>query len=72
MPDSQRPITPEVIAAQLDLPIERVVVLLDQMEKRLTFLYRGCGTAVSWAYPMTADKTPHRVQFDSGKQVNAA
>jgi hypothetical protein len=72
MPGSRGPITPELIAARLGLPLEKVIQLLDDMEKRMTFLYRGGGSAVSWAYPMTADQTPHQVEFDSGEQIHAA
>jgi hypothetical protein len=54
------------------MPLERVTDILDELEKRLTFLYRGCGTAVTWAYPMTSDSTPHVIDLKGGGQVHAA
>ncbi len=72
MPGSPGPLAPETIAAALVLARDRVIVLLDQLEARLTFLFRGDGTNVSWAYPMTVDSTPYRVTFNDGVQVQAA
>ena len=72
MPQSQGPITPETIATKLEMPLERVVEILDELEKRMTFLYRGSGSAVTWAYPMTSDVTPHLINFEGGEQVHAA
>jgi hypothetical protein len=72
MPDSPGPLAPETIAAALDLTREQVIELLDQLETRLIFLYRGDGINVSWAYPMTVDPSPHRVTLDDGVQVQAS
>ena len=49
-----------------------VNVLLDNLEKRKTFLYRNSDKNVVWAYPVTVEKTPHRVTFDSGEKLYAA
>jgi hypothetical protein len=38
----------------------------------LTFLYRGDGRNVDWAYPVTVEQTPHRVTFDNGERFFAA
>ena len=60
-------------AQQRDLvDLERVVEILDELEKRMTFLYRENGSAVSWAYPMTSEVTPHLIIFEGGGQVHAA
>ena len=53
------PLRPEVIAAGVGLPVERVQALLDDLEAGMTFLYRNPAGAVHWAYPVTADETPH-------------
>lgn len=66
------PISLELIAEELDLPPEQVVTLLDELEKHLTFLYRDEQGAVLWAYPLTAEPTPHRIFFSSGEQIYAA
>jgi hypothetical protein len=54
------------------LPLERVLVLLDDLESGMTFLYRNPAGAVHWAYPVTVDETPHSVTFSTGEQIHAA
>ena len=46
--------------------------ILDDLEKRMTFLYRNPQGCVTWAYPVTVDRTPHRVEFSSGEKLYAA
>jgi hypothetical protein len=72
IPRVGEPLPPETIAGALDLPLERVVVLLDELEKNMTFLFRNEHGAVTWAYPVTAAQTPHRVAFSTGEQGYAA
>ena len=67
-----KPITPEYIAQQLNLPVNQVDEILEELEKRLTFLFRDEQGAVIWAYPVTVASTPHRVTFSTGEQVQAA
>ena len=66
------PLTPATIARELDLPLDHTHTILDELEKGMTFLYRGDGQSVTWAYPVTVDRTPHHVIFSSGEQVYAA
>jgi len=68
----REPIAPEVISAELDLPLERVTGILDELERRMTFLYRAGGGSVVWAYPVTAETTPHQVRIDGGAAFSAA
>jgi len=72
IPRAGEPLSPETIANALDLPLERVLVLLDELEEKMTFLYRSERGAVTWAYPVTVDRTPHRVAFSTGEQGYAA
>ena len=72
MPRFNRPLPPELIAAELQLPPERVVSILDELEREMTFLFRNAAGAVTWAYPVTVDKTPHQVSFSSGEKLYAA
>jgi hypothetical protein len=72
LPRVGKPLTPEFIAQAIDLPIAEVIALLDELEKHLTFLFRNRDGAVTWAYPVTVDATPHRVSFDTGEQIYAA
>ena len=72
IPRVGQPLAPQLIAGEVDLPTDRVVELLDELEKEMTFLYRGDGENVTWAYPVTADRTPHHVTFSTGEEVHAA
>ena len=72
MPRFNRPVSPETIAAEVHLPLERVRSLLDDLEHAMTFLLRNAAGAVTWAYPVTVDKTPHQVTFSSGEKLYAA
>jgi hypothetical protein len=66
------PVSPEFVAQGVGLPIERVNGILGELEAAMTFLFRNEQGAVSWAYPVTADETPHRVTFGTGEQASAA
>jgi len=72
LPKAGQPLEPEFIARALDLPLDRLLPILDELERRMTFLYRNERGAVTWAYPVTADVTPHRVTLSSGEQIYAA
>jgi hypothetical protein len=72
LPRAGAPLSPQRIAANLDLPVERVVSILAELEKGMTFLYRDEQGCVAWAYPVTVERTPHRVRFSSGEQLYAA
>ncbi len=66
------PIPPELIAATLKIPMSRVKAILGELEERLFFLVRDERGHVSWAYPVTADKTRHSLNFSTGEQIYAA
>ncbi len=66
------PLTPECIAQELQLPVASVVQILTELEQHKTFVFRNAQGAVTWAYPVTVDVTPHRVRFSTGEQVYAA
>ena len=72
MPRIAAPIAPETIAQDLNLLLERVIPILEELERNLTFLYRDQQGAVIWAYPVTVEKTPHQVTFSTGEQIYAA
>jgi len=67
-----RPLEPEYFAEQLDLDPVRVVEILGELEGRLFFLVRNQDGAVSWAYPVTVDRTPHRLTFSTGERLHGA
>jgi len=72
LPRLAEPITPEMIAQSLGMELSKVVSILGELEKNLTFLFRNEQGAVVWAYPVTVEPTPHRVMFSTGEQVYAA
>jgi hypothetical protein len=72
IPRRRHAITPETFAAELDLPLQEVLQILDELERRMTFLCRRAGEDVSWAYPVTSDETPHQVRIDGGAAFSAA
>lgn len=72
LPRAGAPLSPELIAERLHLSVERVNVILDELEKHMTFIFRDEQGAVAWAYPVTVDRTPHRITFSTGEQVYAA
>jgi hypothetical protein len=72
LPSTGKPMPPELIAGELNLPVERVVVILDDLEKHMTFVCRDEHGAVKWAYPVTAYKTPHQVTFSTGERLYSA
>ncbi len=72
LPRIGKPLEPEYISQKLDLPIKRVLSILDDLEKNLTFLVRNDAGAVSWAYPVTVEHTPHEVTFLSGERLYGA
>lgn len=66
-----RPLPPESIAEGTGLPLERVTALLDDLQQHLTFLFRNEEGAVTWAYPLTVDQTPHHVSLSTGESMYA-
>jgi hypothetical protein len=66
------PIPPEVIAKELNLSFSKTTEILDELEKNLFFLVRNEKGGVLWAFPVTADSTPHRLTFSTGENINAA
>jgi hypothetical protein len=63
---------PEFISARLKMEEGRVIEILDELERRLIFLFRPGGRDVVWAYPVTAEPTPHKLTFSSGERLWAA
>jgi hypothetical protein len=68
----QKPIEPEFIANELNLPLDQLQAILEELEQRLFFLVRNEQGAVAWAYPVTVETTPHKLNFSSGERLYAA
>ncbi len=63
---------PQYIAKSLDLSPAAVTEVLAGLEARMSFVVRDEEGAVTWAYPVTAETTPHRIRFRSGETLYAA
>lgn len=72
LPRLGRPIPPELIARKLNLSLDQVKVILDDLEKHMSFLYRKGTESVVWAYPVTVDQTPHLATLSNGESIHAA
>jgi len=72
LPRYGKPMPPEFISTELKMDMNRVVEILDDLERRLIFLFRPGGREVVWAYPVTAEPTQHRIDFSSGEKFWAA
>ena len=69
LPRTGAPIAPERIAGALRMAPSQVRAILGDLERHLVFLFRGTGDAVTWAYPVTVDRTPHRAAFGTGEEA---
>jgi hypothetical protein len=72
LPRTSQPLEPEFISQSLGLPLARINTLLDELEKNLFFLVRNSQGAVSWAYPVTVERTPHSLVFSTGERLYGA
>ncbi len=66
------PLGSRFMSEELDMAEGQVVKALDFLEKKLTYLYRNHACEVTWAYPVTVDKTPHKIEFSTGETLYAA
>ena len=67
-----KPLSIEHIARALSLKPDLVARLVQDLEKHLFFLVRNASGAVSWAFPVTCDRTPHRLRFSTGERIFGA
>jgi hypothetical protein len=72
IPSAGGPLSPEIVAEELDLPLDSVKVILNDLEKGMTFLVMNQNREVVWAFPVTVEKTPHHLTFNTGEQIYAA
>jgi hypothetical protein len=72
LPRIGAPIEPGIIAQRLQIAPQRVADILNDLEQNLFFLVRNPAGAVTWAFPVTSQPTPHRLSFSTGEQLYAA
>jgi hypothetical protein len=66
------PITAEMIANELRMPNDQVHEIINKLENLKTFIYRGDGKGINWAYPLSLENTGFRMTASSGEQFFAA
>jgi hypothetical protein len=64
-----RPLRPMQIAEALRLSIWLTENLLEDLERHLFFLVRDARGNVSWAFPVTSDRTPHQLRFSTRERI---
>ena len=72
LPRVGAPIEPQLISRELGLDLGAVRSILDDLERNLLFLVRNEQGAVSWAFPVTVDRTPHHMTFSTGERLFGA
>lgn len=70
--NNEKPLKAQDIAENLQLPPALVETILDDLEKHLFFVVLNSDRDVNWAYPVTAERTPHRLLFSTGERTFAA
>lgn len=65
-------LTAGVIGDALGLDETRVETVLEELDARLFFLVRDDAGSVRWAFTVTVDETPHRLDLGGGERVFAA
>ncbi len=72
MPRHDKPLPPSHIAQATGLDLPGVSAILADLERNLFFLVRDPDGNVSWAFPVTVFRKPHRLAFSTGEHTSAA
>jgi len=72
LPRLGRALPPEHIAERTGLRLDRVEAILDELEVQRFFLVRDEERRVSWAFPVTSERTPHQLELSTGESIHAA
>ena len=70
--NSGKPLEAQFLSRLLGLPRSRVEEILDELEKGLFFLVRNEKREITWAFPVTSDRTPHQLVLSTGERVFSA
>jgi len=72
LPRQHHPLRPGRIAQTTGLELHEVTRILADLEQHLFFLARDAAGNVSWAFPVTTSRTPHRLTFSTGEKTFGA
>lgn len=70
--ENGRAIPIERLATTIGLPLPRVREIVAELERNLFFLVRNQDGEISWAFPVTRDRTPHGLRFSTGERTYGA
>jgi biotin operon repressor len=66
------PITADLIANELGISNDQVNEIINKLENLKTFIFRGDGKGINWAYPLSLENTGLKMTASSGEQFFAA
>jgi hypothetical protein len=72
LPRQGGPLSPTQIAQGTGLALQTVSAVLAELERNLFFMVRDSKGSVTWAFPVTAVRTPHRLTFSTGEKTFGA
>ena len=72
LPRQHDPLQSARIAPATGLELHEVTRILADLEQHLFFLVRDAAGNVSWAFPVTTSRTPHRLTFSTGEKTFGA
>lgn len=72
LPLQGKPLSPAQIAQGTELSLQTVSAIIAQLEQNLFFVVRDRQGNVSWAFPVTTYRTPHRLRFSTGERIFGA
>jgi len=72
LPRHGKPFSIAHISQAVGLSQERTAQIVADLERHLFFLVRRGGPGVSWAFPVTVDRTDHHLRFSTGERLDAA
>jgi len=72
MVKATEPITSDMIADEMEIPLDHICSIIDKLENLKTFIYRSDGKGIDWAYPLSLDNTGFLMTSYSGDKFFAA
>ena len=72
IPRQHHSLSPQQIAQVTGLDTARIRKVLDDLERNLFFLVRDARGHVTWAFPVTVERTRHRLIFSTGEATSGA
>ncbi len=67
-----RPLSMAQVAQVTGVPEEKTREIAAELERNLFFVVRKDADHISWAFPVTADETLHRVILGTGERIYGA